>query len=299
MKILVIIISYNFKPWIGRCLGSLSTSDYPVDVLVLDNGSQDNSLSYIRTHYPHVRLIDNQANLGFGKANNIGIQLALEEGYDAVFLMNQDAWVRENTIGILARLCLSHPEYGILSPVHLTASGKSIDPGFSSYCQVKEMSQLPVYQDIIPLTFINAAFWMIPTNVFRHVGGFSSLFYHYGEDKDFINRLSFHGYLVGYAPNVFGCHDREYRPVSEQKFLHTEYVYHLSEYANIHYSFPKAFGFGVLACFKKSLQAIFSGKLNRSLDYLSMTFRLLTQSRKVLLCRKKDIHPQLHNLFEP
>lgn len=299
MKVLVIIISYHFKPWIDRCLGSLSASEYPVDVLVIDNGSKDDSLSYIRTHYPHVRLIDNQANLGFGKANNIGIQIALEEGYDAAFLMNQDAWVGKDTIGTLVRLCQDHPEYGILSPVHLTASEENIDPGFSHYSGVKEISRLPVQQDIVPLTFVNAAFWMIPTDVFKRVGGFSSLFYHYGEDKDFINRLSFHGYLVGYAPNVSGCHDREYRSMSEQKFLHTEYVYHLSEYANIHYSFPKAFALGVLACIKKSFQAISGGKLNRSLDYLSMAFSLLTQTKEVFLCRKKNIHPQPHYLSEP
>ena len=94
MKVLVIIISYNFERWMERCLESLRLSKHPVDVVVIDNDSKDRSIERIRKDYPEVRLIVNGANLGFGKANNIGIQLALEEGYDAVFLMNQDAWVR-------------------------------------------------------------------------------------------------------------------------------------------------------------------------------------------------------------
>ena len=91
MKVLVIIITYNFEPWINRCLGSLAQSDYPVDTIVLDNGSTDQTVHHLRINYPHIRLIENRANLGFGRANNIGMQIAMTEGYDFVFLMNQDA----------------------------------------------------------------------------------------------------------------------------------------------------------------------------------------------------------------
>ena len=101
MRILVIIVSYNFESWIERCLGSLSESDYPVDTIVIDNGSKDHTIERIQTSYPHIRLIDNQSNLGFGKANNIGMQIALSEKYEAVFLMNQDTWIEPQTIQIL------------------------------------------------------------------------------------------------------------------------------------------------------------------------------------------------------
>lgn len=299
MKVLAIIISYNFEPWISRCLDSLSKSDYPVDTIVIDNGSKDHTVQLVRNHYPHIRLIENQANLGFGKANNIGMQIAMTEGYDVVFLMNQDAWVAPSTIGTLVRLCQKHPEYGILSPVHLTASEKRLDPGFASYCQIKEISDLPGHEEIVPLNFVNAAFWMIPVSILKQIGCFSPLFYHYGEDKDFINRLTFHGYRVGYAPKAFGCHDREYRPMDYKKFLHTEYVYHLSEYANILYSLPKALGMGVLAVIKKSLESACKGKMKLSVDYLGMAFRLLMQSKNVFLCRKDNINHNPYHSFEP
>ena len=87
MKVLVIIVSYNFERWIDRCLNSLRHSEYPIDVLVIDNGSKDQTIQRIKNDFPEIRLIESPENLGFGKANNIGMKIALEEGYQYVFLL--------------------------------------------------------------------------------------------------------------------------------------------------------------------------------------------------------------------
>ena len=287
MKVLVIIVSYNFEPWLERCLGSLRHSFYPVDTVVIDNGSTDQTIQRIRKDYPEIRLLPQNKNLGFGRANNIGMQIALAEGYDFVFLLNQDAWIDSNTIGELVELSQSHPQYGILSPVHLTGKGDKPDPGFGYYAQIQQLDQLSD-KNILPIPFANAALWMIPVSVLKKVGGFSPLFYHYGEDKDFVNRLTYHDYQVGYSPQVFGNHDREYRPLTHQVFLRTEYVYHLSEYANIHHNGLKAFGYGVLAPMKKCLVALFKGKASLSKDYFCMTFQLLRRSKEVCFYRKTN-----------
>ena len=291
MKVLVIIVSYNFERWIDRCLKSLQQSEYPVDVVVVDNASKDCTVQRLKKDYPHVRLIESKVNWGFGKANNIGMRMALEEGYEAVLLMNQDAWIAKDSIGTLVRLCQEQPSYGILSPVHLTGDGDKPDPGFGIYAQMETLAQLPKDGDLISLPFINAAFWMIPVSVLKKVGGFCPLFYHYGEDKDYVNRLHYHGYRIGYSPAAFGCHDREYRPLTHEGFLRTEYVYHLSEYANIRYSFLKAFGYGVLATFKKSMESLFKGKFRQSAEFISMGFRLLAKSGDILKYRKLNQSP--------
>ena len=287
MKVLVIIVSYNFEPWLERCLGSLRHSFYPVDTVVIDNGSTDQTIQRIRKDYPEIRLLPQNKNLGFGRANNIGMQIALAEGYDFVFLLNQDAWIDSNTIGELVELSQSYPQYGILSPVHLTGKGDKPDPGFGYYAQIQQLDQLSD-KNILPIPFANAALWMIPVSVLKKVGGFSPLFYHYGEDKDFVNRLTYHDYQVGYSPRVFGNHDREYRPLTHQVFLRTEYVYHLSEYANIHHNGLKAFGYGVLAPMKKCLVALFKGKASLSKDYFRMAFQLLHRSKDVCYYRKTN-----------
>ena len=143
MKILTIIVSYNFEKWIERCLGSLKASSHPTDIIVIDNCSNDRTVEIIKTQYTYVRLIENHANLGFGKANNIGMQLALKEGYDAVFLLNQDAWIGSDTLATLAEQSVKHPEFGILSPVHLNGSGEELDKGFASYAQLASINNLP------------------------------------------------------------------------------------------------------------------------------------------------------------
>ena len=299
MKVLVIIVSYNFEPWMDRCLGSLRRSACPADVMVIDNASKDNTVRRIRTGYPEVRLVESPINLGFGQANNIGMRTALKEGYDFVFLMNQDAWTAPETIGTLAALSRKYPEYGILSPVHLTGQGDRPDPGFGHYAGVQETAQLPVSEEMIPLKFVNAAFWMIPVPVLEQTGGFSPLFYHYGEDKDFVNRLHHHRYQVGYCPKVSGNHDREYRPTTHEGFLRTEFVYHLSEYANINHPWPAAFAYGVLAVWKKAVQALLKAKFRLAADYLRMSFRLLAQSQSVSRYRNKNRMSHPNYITEP
>ncbi|MBR8779304.1 glycosyltransferase family 2 protein [Bacteroides pyogenes] len=294
MRILAIIVSYNFERWIDRCLGSIRESEHPADVVVVDNASHDRTPELIAARYPEVRLIRSPKNLGFGKANNIGMKIALEEGYDAVFLLNQDAWVDKKTIGTLARMLRRQPAYGILSPVHLTGNGDKPDPGFAQYARIFSLEDLPEEEKITDVPFVNAAFWMIPTDVLRTVGGFSSLFYHYGEDKDYINRLSFHGYRTGYVPTVYGCHDREYREVTRQAFLRSEQVYLLSEYANINHSLGKAFGYGVLAGIKKAAEALAKGEFSNAGAFLSVSGELLLRSRAIMQVRKAVRQPSPH-----
>lgn len=297
MKVLVIIVSYNFECWIERCLGSLRESAYAVDVLVVDNCSQDHTTELIEQHYPEVHLIKSDKNLGFGKANNIGLQIALREGYDAVFLLNQDAWIDSQTIGTLLDISKNAPQYGILSPVHLTGKGDKLDQGFATYTGLASLNLLPASQ-IAEAPFINAAFWMIPVSVLQIVGGFSPLFYHYGEDKDYINRLQYHGYKLGYSPKVFGCHDREYRQVTRDAFFRSERVYHLSEYANINHSFGKAFGYGVAASIKKAMQSLFRAKGKDAITYLGIPGQLISRTPEVARIRKETSRQQA-NFIQP
>ena len=119
----------------------------------------------------------------------------------------------------------------------------------------------------------------------------------YGEDKDFINRLRFHQYQIGYSPNVFGCHDREYRPMTHQKYLHTEYVYHLSEYANINHSLLKAFALGPLAVIKKAVKALCLGKITLCSNYLKIFCQLIGKSKHVYSCRQSHMKLQPNYLL--
>ncbi|MDR0658735.1 MAG: glycosyltransferase family 2 protein [Mediterranea sp.] len=289
MKVLVIIVSYNFERWITPCLNSLRSSDQPVSVLVIDNDSTDHTVERIRTEYPEVQLIENKENLGFGAANNLGFQKAIQEDYDFVFLLNQDAWIDSQVIGTLSELSLKHPQYGVWSPVHINGKGEELDRGFATYAKVASLKEIPSDSEFVECNFINAAFWLIPTDVLQTVGKFSPLFYHYGEDKDYINRVLFHGYQTAYVPRVFGFHDRENRAVDRNGFFRSEEVYLLSEYANINYSFHKAFRYSILAGIQKALKALGHKKFKDCASYISICYRLIKKTRYIHKTRRKNI----------
>ena len=91
------------------------------------NASGDGTVEYIKENYPEIMLIESKENLGFGKGNNLAMRYALDHGCDYVFLLNQDAWLDENdTIEKLVEVAQRHPEYGILSPMHMNINGTGL-----------------------------------------------------------------------------------------------------------------------------------------------------------------------------
>lgn len=285
MRILTIIVSYNFMPWIDRCLGSLRRSETPVDVMVLDNDSKDETVEVIRRDYPEVMLRENGANLGFGRANNIGMRYALEQGYDAVLLLNQDAWVDADVVGKLASASEQYPQYGILSPIHLTGGGDAVEHGFAEYSGVHYLADQPE-GDVVGVKFIDAAIWYIPTSVLRRVGLFAPIFYHYGEDTDLTNRMAYHGYRTGFLPHVYGYHAREHRKLTRAAFFRSEQVWFLAEYANINHSLPMAFVWGVVAIGKNVLRSLFRLRFRDTGTYLSIAFGLVARSAEIVRARR-------------
>jgi len=109
VKIYSIVITYNGEQWVDKCFKSLVNSNIVNHhMLAIDNGSTDNTLQLIRQNYPTVEIIETGQNLGFGKANNIGMRKAIGANADYVFLLNQDAWVQENTISQLVAFAEKH-----------------------------------------------------------------------------------------------------------------------------------------------------------------------------------------------
>jgi GT2 family glycosyltransferase len=215
--ILTIIVTYNGEKYIRRCLQCLRTCSASElnQTLVIDNNSSDDTCGIIEHDFPEVELIRSQENLGFGKANNIGMKEAVQRGADFLFLLNQDAYVDAETISCLHILAAAHPHYGILSPLQLNGDGSEIDYTFypNSVCSSKQfVSDLAIrtggLDDIYSVYFTNAAAWFMPSHFLKKVGGFAPIFPHYGEDNDFINRCHYHGFDVGICPKISICHDR-------------------------------------------------------------------------------------------
>lgn len=228
-KIYIIIVTYNAMKWAQKCFSSLRESSVPIEVIVVDNCSEDDTKDYIKSNFPEVNFIQSEENLGFGKANNIGIENAYKNGADFFYLMNQDAWIYEDSIEKLLNVFNNHPnkdEIGILSPMHLDGSEKKLDIFLDKYISQNFETRMisdfylnsikPYYE----ISFINAAHWFISKDTIEKVGGFNPYFFHYGEDNEYVNRLHFHHKKILLCTSSKVIHDgkQELEKVDYQKF---------------------------------------------------------------------------------
>lgn len=87
MNIFVVVVAFNGMEnnWIEKCLSHLRLSIIPITIIVVDNHSSDNTVSYIKDKFQEVILICSKYNLGFGRANNLGLKKALDYGWRVFF----------------------------------------------------------------------------------------------------------------------------------------------------------------------------------------------------------------------
>ena len=229
-KIYTIIVTYNAMKWAEKCFTSLRNSSISVQVIVVDNGSTDGTQDFIKKNFAEIDLIQSERNLGFGKANNIGIEKAYKNGADFFYLMNQDAWLYENSLSELIKVYDHYSDknaIGILSPMHLDGSEKLLDIFLDKYIatnfeKTRLISDLYL-QNVKPyyeISFINAAHWLIPKDTIETVGGFNPYFFHYGEDNEYVNRLHYHKKKILLVPSSKVVHD------GKQKLGKVDYSQH-------------------------------------------------------------------------
>ena len=216
-KIYIIIVTYNAMKWADKCFNSLKHSSVLLKTIVIDNGSDDGTQEYIKTQFPEVNFIQSESNLGFGKANNIAIEKAYKEGADFFYLMNQDAWLYEDSIEKLLDVYNLYPnkeEIGIISPMQIDGTEKKLDIFLDKYiasnCDKTRLISDLYFQTLklcYELDFINAAHWLLPRETIETVGGFNPFFFHYGEDNEYVNRVHFHNKKILLAPKSKVIHD--------------------------------------------------------------------------------------------
>ncbi len=204
-KIAVVIVTFNGENWIKKNLSSLFNSNYPIDIIIVDNASTDETINIIK-EFSAIELIQNKSNLGFGKANNIGIDIAIKKGADAIFLLNQDTWIFENTISNLAEVLFENSNFGIVSPMHYSADETTLDENFNTY--FNRFNKQEDSESLRSVPFINAAAWLVSKKCFSKTGYFDPIFSHYGEDRNYCERVKFHGFKIGVVKNTAICHDR-------------------------------------------------------------------------------------------
>ena len=207
-KVSIIIVTYNGKKWIKKCIASCLASDYPVDIIVVDNGSTDETLDLLPKDSIHLRALNH--NLGFGPANNLGMVLAFEElGADYVFLLNQDAYISTDAIGELVKCHQQYPNLGLISPMHYDGLDKEFDYRFKIY--YSRSKPCKEHEGLRTVKFVNAAAWFLPKATIMKVGGFDPIFSHTGEDDNLCQRIRHRKLPIVIAEKSRIQHDRQNR----------------------------------------------------------------------------------------
>ena len=116
-KISIILLNWNGKEDTLECLESVRSLDYAYfDTIVVDNGSNDESVKAIRKEFPEVKVIETGKNLGYAGGNNVGIRYALENGADYILILNNDTIVDYRLLNVFINATLKIQQPGILSP---------------------------------------------------------------------------------------------------------------------------------------------------------------------------------------
>jgi len=212
----VVIVNWNRARDTIECLEALANLDYTnYRLLVIDNGSTDGSPEAIKAAFPAVEVIVNEDNLGFGRANNIGIEHALQQGADYVFLLNNDALVDKRLLTELVVVGESDPQIGMLVPKiyyhgeerRLWSAGarwRRFPPRVTIIGFGREDG--PAYSVQQEVDFATGCAMLIKREVFERAGLFDPAFFMYHEDYDFSARVRRAGYRIVYVPQAVVWH---------------------------------------------------------------------------------------------
>ena len=217
VNVVVVIVTFNGQFFINKCLNSVFASNISVKILIIDNNSTDETVSIIKTKYPKVDLMICEENLGFGKANNIGIKHAYLMGAQHIFLLNQDAFIEPDTIEKLVKVQRLNESLVLLSPLQLNGNGNYLDAKFADHLSKSSFIREVLsdsflnksIQECYTIEYANAAAWMMSRNCIEFVGLFNPLFEHYGEDFEYLHRINQKGKLIGLVTICKAFHDRD------------------------------------------------------------------------------------------
>jgi GT2 family glycosyltransferase len=225
----VIILNFNTKKLLAGCLKSVfkaikTARDYRIEVIVVDNASQDGSPQMVKKEFPKVKLIINRRNLGFAAGNNRGIEKT--RGRYLLFL-NSDTEVFPEAFGEIISFMEKNPRAGAVTPKTLLASGK-MDPdchrGFptpwASLTYFLGLEKLfpksrffgqyhQFYLGLDKKHEIDAGFgtfMIVPRQVIDQVGDWSEDYFFYGEDLDFFYRIKKSGWKAIFYPQPLLIH---------------------------------------------------------------------------------------------
>ena len=208
-RIVAVVLNTNRREDTLACLGALAHSTYPnVGVMVLDNGSNDGSPEAIRAQFPAVQVVPLAENLGYAGNNNVGIKLAVAQGADWVFVLNEDTLVEPECLTHLIEAAERDPRLGVLGPMVYTfdaeprissAGGRvrwAIADAVNEGMGELDSGQYPARA----VDFINGCGLLVARAALQKAGYLDDSFFIYFEETDWCVRIQRAGFGIWFEP---------------------------------------------------------------------------------------------------
>ena len=252
----VVIVNVDTGNWLEQCLVSLQEQDIfeSIEVVVVDNGSNDGSADTVRQNFPAVNLLRLESTVGFGTANNAGAELTASP---VLLFLNPDTRIGEPSLSVILQRFEEHPECGVAGGAVFDDRGKP-ERSVGSYPTLismglgRLMKYLPPARPILGrfshqhcvgydrphrVNWVTGAYLWIRREVFSKAGGFDEALFMYCEDVDLCYRVRKLGFDVWFFPDAPIVHFGGKAPVPRprRKLLFESLHY----FANKHYRSPR------------------------------------------------------------
>ncbi|MFQ5650472.1 MAG: glycosyltransferase family 2 protein [bacterium] len=257
-QVAIIILNWNGLRILRDCLESLASIRYPeYTIVVVDNNSDDGSQEYLTTNYPDLKLICNSSNLGFPAGNNVGIEWAIENGYEYVLLLNYDTSVEPDFLDKLVDVAQSQPEVGVIGPCikyfshpkHIWSLGGYIDSRTHRpfHLSSKDDSEAHGCGRYIETEWVSGCAMLVRVDLIKKIGLLDSDYFFGSEDADWCIRARRIDSKVVVVPDAVVYHKTAIsRFRGKYTFLHHYYdMRNLLIFIEKHYSFTGVFWMSV------------------------------------------------------
>jgi len=214
IKVSIIIVSWNTREILLNCLESIFVQTVlPFEVIVVDNASDDGSVAAVAAAHPLVKIIQNTSNLGFARANNIGLESAKGE---FVLFLNPDTIILDQAIDKMIAFLEKNPFIGVLGPHTLNADGKSTQNTVIFIPSIAGVfhTHLPLWRLIPgwnpklagevrwrktgPVEIVKGSCMLLTMDLARQLGGMSEKHFMYSEEVDLCTRAAQLGFRTWY-----------------------------------------------------------------------------------------------------
>jgi GT2 family glycosyltransferase len=214
VKLFAVTVNWNRPDDTIECARSILTGGYDdIGLVVVDNGSIDDSVEKMRQALPSATLITNPTNEGYVKGVNKGIRMALDAGATHVLVINNDAIGKDHFIMQLKEAMDRHPEAGLVAPKILYYNSNRIwfsGGTFNNWLGYSKHTGMDLINDgkgeESEQDYITGCSILVKADLFRTIGLFDEQYNIYGEDIDFCIRAQDRGFGSWYIPNTIVYH---------------------------------------------------------------------------------------------